>query len=132
METERKKHNKRISTHPKKHRLSNAQTKTIPHTTELSKIKKKKRRFCKYWTHIEDEQKISLNNLKGITGEQMVLRWLTERRTVEEQCYGEHGCYRIKQKVGLNIPKKYIKHTTWEDYPNQTQKWWNCFAGMRN
>ena len=122
METERRNHNERIINHPKKHRLSNAKTKTIPHTTELSKIKKKKKRFCKYWTHIEDEQKISLNNLKGITGEQMVLRWLTERRIVGKQCYGEYGFYQTKQEVGLNIPKNYIKHTTWEDYIFQTQK----------
>ena len=52
----------------------------------------------------------------------MVLRWLTERRIVRQRCYGEHGFYQNKQKVGLNIPKKYIKHTTWEDYRNQTQK----------
>jgi hypothetical protein len=77
-------------------------------TTELSKMKKKrrkspskktKRQFCKYWIHIEDEQQISLNNLKGIAGEQMVLRWLTERRMVGEQCYGEYGLYQRKQKV---------------------------------
>jgi hypothetical protein len=131
VETERRKHNERILTHPKKHRLSNAQTKTIPQSIELSKIKKKrrkspikktKRRFCKYWIPIEDEQKISLNNLKGITGEQMVLRWLTERRTVGKKCYGEYGLYQVKQRVGLNIPKNFIKHTTWEDYRNQTQK----------
>jgi len=28
----------------------------------------------------------------------------------------------MKRKVGLNIPKEFVKHTTWEDYTNQTQK----------
>ena len=103
----------------------------LRHTIELSKIRKKrrqspskrtKRRFCKHWIHIEDEQKASLNNLKGIAGEQMVFRWLTERRLVGEKCYGEFGFFQRKHEVGLNIPKQYIKHTTWEDYSNQTQK----------
>lgn len=131
METERRKRNERILTRPKKSHLSNSQNNALPHTIGIAKIKKKrrksaikrtKRRFCKYWIPIEDEQEMSLNNLKGITGEQMVLRWLTERRIVGEQCSGEYGFYQIKHKVGLNIPKRYVKHTTWEDYTNQTQK----------
>ena len=131
MDTETRKRVEGILDHPKKLHVSNAQIDALRHTIRLSKIKKKrrrspskttKRRFCKYWIHIEDEQKTSLNNLKGIAGEQMVFRWLTERRLVGEKCYGEFGFYQSKRKVGLNIPKQCIKHTTWEDYTNQTQK----------
>lgn len=136
METERRKRIERILAHPKRQHLSNAQINALRHTIRLPKIKKKrrqspskttKRRFCKYWIHIEDEQKTSLNNLKGIAGEQMVYRWLTERRIVGEKCYGKYGFYQINHKVGLNIPKQYIKHTTWEDYTNQTSKWEDIF-----
>jgi len=121
----------RTLAHPKKLHISDAQTDALRHTIRLSRIKKKrrrspskttKRRFCKYWIHIEDEQKASLNNLKGIAGEQMVFRWLIERRLVGEKCYGESGWYQRKHEVGLNIPKQCIKHTTWEDYSTQTQK----------
>jgi hypothetical protein len=116
--------------------LSNAQINALQHTTELPKIRKKrrqspskktKRRFCKHWIHIEDEQKLPLNELKGIAGEQMVYRWLTERRIVGEKCFGEFGFYQRKHKVGLNIPKQYITHTTWEDYTNETRKWVDIF-----
>lgn len=131
METERRKRVDRILAHPKKLHVSNAQIDALRHTIRLPQKKKKrkqspskttKRRFCKYWIHIEDEQKTSLNNLKGIAGEQMVFRWLTERRLVGEKCFGEFEFYQIKHKVGLNIPEQFVKKINWNDYSNQTRK----------
>ena len=131
METETRKRVERTLAHPKKLHVPNAQTDALRHSIRLSKIKKKrrrspskttKRRFCKYWIHIEDEQKLSLNDLKGIAGEQMVFRWLTERRLVGEKCYGEFGWYQRKHEVGLNIPEQFVKKINWNDYSNQTRK----------